>query len=58
MVGMYPSPGKGGGMRSYQTHIFVPPVTSAPPVRKSNTSTSMASLSRDGSLAGGSRYRI
>ena len=57
-VGMYPSPGQGGGMHSYQTHIFAPPVTGAPPVRKSNTSTGMASsLSRGGSLAGGSRYR-
>ena len=57
-AGMYPGPGQGAGMHSYQTHIFAPPVTGAPPVRKSNTSTSMASsLSRGGSLAGGTRYR-
>ena len=57
-AGMYPSPGQGVGLHSYQTHIFAPPVTGAPPVRKSNTSTNMASsLSRGGSLAGGSRYR-
>lgn len=57
-VGMYPTPGQGAGMHSYQTHIFAPPVTGAPPVRKSNTSANMASsLSRGGSLAGGTRYR-
>ena len=40
-------------MHSYQTHIF------APPVRKSNTTTGMASsLSKGGSSAGGSRYRL
>jgi len=50
---MYPSPGQGAGLHSYQTHIFAPPVTGAPPVRKSNTSTNVASsLSRGGSLAG------
>jgi len=57
-VGMYPDPGHGAGMHSYQTHIFAPPVTGASPVKKSNTSTSMASsLSRGGSLAGGTCHR-
>ena len=51
-VEMYPGPGQCAGMHSYQTHIFVPPV------RKSNTSTGMASsLSRGGGLAVRSRYR-
>ena len=57
-VGTYPSSGQGAGMHAYQTHIFAPPVTGAPPVKKSNTSTNVVnSLSRGGNLAGGTRYR-
>lgn len=50
---VFPGQPQGGGLHSYQTHIFAPPVTGAPPVKKSGASASMVNtVSRGGSMAG------